>query len=81
MSRETTAARAEADHWETQWARHLADCSSCGTKRLDNCGQGIAIKGQLAIARGTLRRERELDRRPGPGQIPLFPEQDGLGLG
>jgi hypothetical protein len=72
MSRETTEARGVVAHWEGQWARHVGDCSSCGTSRLDNCGQGIAIKGQLAIARGALRRERELDRKPMEGQPRLW---------
>lgn len=72
MSRETNAARAEVEHWEEQWARHVGDCSSCGTSRLDNCGHGIAIKGQLSIARGALRRERELDRKPMSGQAGLW---------
>lgn len=72
MSRETNEARAEVAHWEGQWTRHVGDCSACGTSRLDNCGQGIAIKGQLSIARGALRRERELDRRPMSGQAGLW---------
>lgn len=72
MSRETTEAQAEVEHWEQQWARHVGDCSACGTSRLDNCGQGTAIKGQLAIARGHLRRERDLDRQPMRNQAPLW---------
>lgn len=72
MSRQTTEARAEVRHWEQQWAGHLAGCSSCGSTRLDNCGQGIAIKGSLAIAKGALRYERELDARPMDGQAGLW---------
>jgi hypothetical protein len=72
VSRETTEARRVVEHWEQQWARHVGDCSACGTSRLDNCGQGIAIKGQLAIARGHLRRSRELDRQPMDGQAGLW---------
>lgn len=72
MSRETTEARGAVTHWEDEWARHVGECSSCGTSRLDNCGQGVAIKGALSIARGALRCERELDRRPMQGQAGLW---------
>lgn len=78
MSLQTTLARGEVRHWEREWAEHKQGCPKC-SRRQERCGHGGSIWGQLAIARGNLKREREADKAPIPGQDGLFPVDEAKG--
>ena len=71
MSLQTTLARGGVRHWEGQWKRHKTDCPKC-SRRKDRCHQGGVIWGELAMARGALKREIETDKAPIPGQETLL---------
>ena len=73
VSIQTTQARAEVRHWETQLKQHRAGCPRCRPARSpDPCHSGLAITGQLAVAKGNLKREVEADKAPIPGQMTLL---------
>ena len=77
MSLETTMARAEARHQETQWKLHIKDCPRCtraarGRQWHDLCGFGRPIRDAKTAADRELKTSRELDKQPAPDQEALF---------
>lgn len=78
MSRETDQARAAAMHAGTAWLTHKADCPRCaraghaGGRGPGPCRRGLPLYTAYLATSKELERQRELDRHPPPGLIPLF---------
>jgi hypothetical protein len=74
---ETTLARARARAAETAWNGHHGQCPRCtGAIRSrawdDLCRDGAKLRGEHQEAAASLIVNRELDKRPAPGQKALF---------
>ena len=77
MSLQTTLARAEARHQQTQWKLHLQGCPRCyramrGRAWADLCKFGTPIRNDKIAAERELAHRRELDKLPSPDQETLF---------
>jgi hypothetical protein len=74
-----TLAKAEAQAAEEKWADHVHNCPPCSRWRKRQkgqlpCARGLALFEDYEVTRHRHEREKELDRRPWPGQESLFPE-------
>ncbi len=77
-SRQTTEARAAAREAARRWGEHKRHCPACSAaanaRQFDKvCDPGRKLRQEHRDADRALRRERELDRQPLPGQEKLFP--------
>ena len=77
MSRQTTMARAEARAMAGAWTGHLRGCPQCSTQSRRRawehlCDDGFSIWDEKRQADAALKRERQLDTEPIPGQEGLF---------
>lgn len=77
MSLRTTLARGEANAQAARWDAHLAHCGSCSTARRARawehlCDDGADIWIAKRDADAALKRERQADRQPIPGQGTLL---------
>lgn len=70
MSIQTTLARIRAEDAAREWAAHRRQCPGC-TGRW-RCQQGRELDEQRGRALADLSEEREADRRPAEGQVPLW---------
>lgn len=76
MSLETTLARAEAEQAAHNWLGHRKHCPACdeavARRRWDQlCRQGTGLHVIKRTADAELKRKRELDKQPAPGQEAL----------
>ena len=77
MSLQTTLAQAETLECERRWRDHKAHCPVC-TRAVrsrhwaDMCGEGGRLRRNWKEAVVILTHERELDRKPAPGQEGLW---------
>ena len=70
-------ARAEVRAMLSAWQGHLRNCSQCSTSQRRRawehlCDDGYAIWNDKRQADAALKRERQLDAEPIPGQEGLF---------
>jgi hypothetical protein len=77
MSRETTAAAAEARYRAAAWKSHRLNCPRCAAaarsrSRDGLCAADTEVHAAYGRARQELEHSRELDKQPGPGQQTLF---------
>lgn len=78
MSRETALARHDAEQAAHNWLGHRKHCPACDAaaarRRWDQlCRQGTGLHVAKRNADAELKRNRELDRQPGPDQEAMFP--------
>ena len=79
VSIQLTLARAEARAAEEAWRDHLDGCPPCSRwrRRLKGqqpCRTGRETYDHHKACDETLKRERDLEKKPWPGQEALFPE-------
>jgi hypothetical protein len=72
-----TEASAAASAARRDWRAHLDLCATCANARhrrgRPRCADGELLRGILADAERALDAERADARKPGPGQLPLWP--------
>ena len=65
MSYQLTMARGAREAAERDWKRHKGGCVGCSAT-------GRGLWEELAAARAQVVAEREADREPIPGEVPLW---------
>ena len=78
MSRETAEARFAADAADRKWKTHQGICGACAHAasrafpRTEPCREGSGLRTMARNAAAALKRSRELDKQPTPGQEAMF---------
>lgn len=77
MSLETTLTRAEAREMDRRWRAHKLQCPACqrairARRYSELCREGKAARENKRLADAELRRNREADKAPIPGQGTLL---------
>ena len=78
MSLRTTLARAEARAARAAWDFHRHNCPPCSRWVIQprggnrGCDTGIRLRTHAQATERQLKREREADRQPAPGQEGLW---------